>query len=356
MGDYKMYDTSKSQMWKEIFEQPQAVENAVKFNMETIKSIAAEVKKRKINTVVFAARGSSEHACQVGKYLFEIYCGMTASIASPSVITSYEVIPDYSNILLIGVSQSGGAQDVYETMKACENQGGVCVSITNVRDSLMTRVGSYYMNCECGPELSVTAAKSYITQLAIISALAAYISDNNDFIDEILHLKEIVSESLLIEDQIRKIIPLYRNASNILIFGRGLLYALGLETELKIQETSYLDARCYASSDYQHGPIAATRRFIPTIFFIADNHTNDSIISLYNRLKKEYKIFSTVVTNNKNLIKDADEIIELPTNHEGLKAVFSCTVFSQMFSCLLSIARGYNPDAPEGVSKKTVTR
>ena len=48
---------------------------------------------------------------------------------------------------------------------------------------------------------------------------------------------------------------------------------LANETELKIQETSYLDARCYGSADYRHGPIATAQRFVPYLFFLADEKT-----------------------------------------------------------------------------------
>ena len=38
-----------------------------------------------------------------------------------------------------------------------------------------------------------------------------------------------------------------------------------------------------------------------------------------------------------------------------IAGVFGMVVFSQLFACLLSLARGYNPDEPIGLSKTTVT-
>ena len=152
-----MIDTSNSIFWKEIFEQPEAVANCLAANREVCKQIAAEVKERNIKTVVLVGRGSSDHANLVGRYLFEAKCGMVTSISAPSVVTAYKSAPDYSNVLMIAVSQSGGAQDIYEVMKACDEQGGICVSVTNVEGSLMTQVGKYKINNHCGPENSVTA-------------------------------------------------------------------------------------------------------------------------------------------------------------------------------------------------------
>ena len=152
-----MIDTKESVFWKEIFEQPEAVRNCLKENEPVLREIAKEVKERKIKTVVFVGRGSSDHANLVGRYLFETKCSMVASICAPSVVTAYHSNVDYSNVLMIAVSQSGGARDIYEVMKHCDEQGGVCVCVTNVEGSLMTQAGKYQVRNHCGPERSVTA-------------------------------------------------------------------------------------------------------------------------------------------------------------------------------------------------------
>ena len=65
-----------------------------------------------------------------------------------------------------------------------------------------------------------------------------------------------------IEEQVKKSIPLFRNVQDILLLGRGFGYAVANETELKIMEASYTNAKAYSSCDYPHGPIATTKRFI----------------------------------------------------------------------------------------------
>lgn len=350
-----MNSLNESKLWKEIHQQADCIDACLKKNTPILKEIANVVKQRQIKNIVFVARGSSDHAAQVAKYVFEMYTHFLTNIATPSIITCYNGKVNYKDSLVIGISQSGGARDVYEVMKKCINDGGICVSITNEPNCLMSTIGDYRLNNECGEETSITAAKSYITQLTILIALAAYISNEPKLVDLLPELSSIVKESYRLEDQVKAIIPLYRNTEHLLIFGRGLLYGLAQETELKIQETSYLDARCYAASDYQHGPIATALRFVPALFFIADTPTNESILLLHKRLKKEKHIFSTVISNQKEITDLGDSSILIPSDYDGLKAVFSCAVISQMFACLLSISRGYNPDSPDGVSKHTVT-
>ncbi|MBC8584768.1 SIS domain-containing protein [Youxingia wuxianensis] len=351
-----MIDTSASIFWREIFQQPTAVRDCLKANREIFQEIAAEVKRRGIKTVVFVGRGSSDHANLVGRYLFETRCGMIGSICAPSVVTAYKSDIDYSNVLMIAVSQSGGAQDIYQVMKQCDEQGGLCVSVTNVEGSLMTQAGKYKINNHCGPEMSITAGKSYLTQVTIVTALAAYISQDPELLQVLDELEEIVETSLkVLEPQVRDVVRFYRNTEHMILSGRGLMDALANEVELKIQETSYLDARCYGSADYRHGPIATAMRFVPYMFFIADEKTNYCAIDLLKRLKEETHIWCTVVSNKPEIAQMGDTSVVLPENCDGIRGVFAGAIVGQMFSCLCSLSRGFNPDSPKGVSKKTVT-
>lgn len=350
-----MSTLEESKLWLEIHQQPEAIRDSLRINRPILRDIAREVYHRQITTVVLVGRGSSDHANLVARFLFEIHTPMIVSIGAPSVITAYHGKVDYAKVLMIGVSQSGGAKDVFEMMDACHRQGGLVVSITNERDCLMNTTGSYQINNECGTETSITAAKSYMTQITLLSALVAEISGDEKLLAEIDRIADTVEDALGLQDQVEAIIPTFRDVPKIMLFGRGLLSALTMETELKIQETCYLDARAYASSDYRHGPIASTELFIPTIFFIADHQTDYCPLDLFARLKREYQIIACVVTNKPELVPDADFTIILPSLCDGLRAVFACAVISQMFACLLSIARGYDPDNPVGVSKNTVT-
>ncbi len=348
-------DTSSSLLWSEIHEQADCIEACLQENRPKLEEVARLVRERGVRTVMFAARGSSEHAAQVGRYLFEAYTGMLSTIALPSTVTCYGAGADLSETLVVGISQSGGAQDCYAVMRKCVADGGTCVSITNEPGSLMASIGDIRMNNACGPELSITAAKSYMTQLALVVGLAAYISDNRELHDALNDAARVVRASYGLEDQVRSVIPVYRNSSHMLVLGRGLLYGLATETELKVQETSYFDARAYAASDYQHGPIATAERFVPMLFFIADKQTNESVVELLDRLHAEHKIFATVVSNDPAIAERGEQQIIVPGEFDGIRAVFCCAVISQMFACLLSLSRGYDPDHPEGVSKHTVT-
>lgn len=351
-----MASIKESNMYREIHDQHRHVADCLRLNDATLEKIANEVKRRNIKQVVLVGRGSSDHANLVGRYAFEIYTDMIASIATPSIVTQYQGKSDYSNCLVIGISQCGEAQDVYEVLKRCQDQGGIAVSITNVRECLMSTIKDYYMNLECGEEKSFTACKSYMTQMTLLLGLVAKISDNEELKQALEQAPAVIEKCYGIEEQIRGILPMYRNATHITLYGRGLLYALANEAELKIIESAYLDARCYACSDYYHGPISNTNRFMHNIFYAADTMTNDSTMELHNKLRSEKNIYTLLVTNREDLAVQADHAIRLPEECDGILGVYGCAIYSQLFACLIAIERGYNPDFPVGLSKVTVTR
>ena len=68
-------------MQSEIYEQPQAVAQAVERNVMQITALVAALREREIRHVVIAARGTSDHAATYAKYLLEITCGVPVSLS-----------------------------------------------------------------------------------------------------------------------------------------------------------------------------------------------------------------------------------------------------------------------------------
>ncbi|MCI5773645.1 MAG: SIS domain-containing protein [Erysipelotrichaceae bacterium] len=344
-----------SNMWDEIHQENELIPYSIQKNKDKLNKIASEVLERNIKKAIFVGRGSSEHALQAARLFFEIECNMTVEIYNPSVISRYHANVNLKDYLVVGISQCGEAQDVWDVLQTALKQGALVVSITNADNALMNNIEKYYLNLEVGKELSFTAAKSYLAQLALMLELGAIISKNTKLIDSIENCGMLIAKCYGIEQDIRNCISLFRNVSDITLIGRGYSYAIALEAELKIQEASYTNARAYSSADYQHGPISTTNRYTPFIFYLTDEKTDESTISLINKLKKNFNISSLVVTNKEKYLNLGDYGILLPSEAEGYLSMFSNAIFSQMFACILSFARGHHPDKPYGLSKVTVT-
>jgi len=347
-------DHTETLMWKEIFQQPQAIRDAIDRNFMELQTIAQEACKRQIKHLVFIGRGSSEHACFIAKYVAEIHTELHVSMVQPSIFTAYHGKVNYGDALVVALSQSGGAKDVAKVLLACQAQGALTVTLTNVRGSVLSDMGDVNLNNECGPELCVTATKSFMTQLVFLIALINAVSPSKALTEFLNQADQFANQALALSDQIQKQVPLFADHDHMMIFGRGLGFAMGLEAELKIQETCTLDARCYATSDYVHGPIVTADPKVPALFYAFDDATNTDVIELLEKLHREKGIPTLVITNQAE-VADHHRSILIDTQDEPLNGVLIGMMLSQMLACQMSLRRGYNPDAPVGVTKNTVT-
>lgn len=342
-------------MYKEIHEQVSVLPLAIKKNHKYFQEIAETVRVRNIKEIVLVARGSSEHACLIAKYFAEIHTKLRVTMVQPSIITAYNGKVDYSNTLCIGVSQSGGAKDVIRVLEYCKDQGAETVTITNVLGSELSKVGDININNECGKEYCVTATKSFLTQVVILMFIIATIAEDKGLQKIISNFDKSIEEALTYEEQVERFVPMFKDQEGLLIFARGIQFAMGLEIELKFQETCTIDARCYASSDFRHGPIVTSNaNKYPALFYIADEHTNKDVIELVDDLHHSKNVPVLVFTDLEEVAKKYHSIL-IDSNNNYLNSLIINLVLSQLLAFMCSVARGYNPDAPIGVTKNTVT-
>src|SRR4051812_13237854 len=107
-------------MEREIREQPEALARVAAPYYQRLR---AAVSDRKIEMVLLAARGSSDHAALYARYLIEIHLGIPVSLAAPSVLTRYGRRVQYRKALAVGISQSGAAPDVAEILAMMRLEG-----------------------------------------------------------------------------------------------------------------------------------------------------------------------------------------------------------------------------------------
>ena len=115
----------------EIREQPSILASVIGENEAVATEIVKAAKAKGVAGIYFAARGTSDHACIYAQYLFGILAGLPCTLGTPSVFTKYGAHIDLSKYLVVGVSQSGKAEDVLEVLKSAKADGAVTVAVTN---------------------------------------------------------------------------------------------------------------------------------------------------------------------------------------------------------------------------------
>ncbi len=342
-------------MWEEIMQQPKILERCGVTNERIIHEIVEVLKISNIHSIVIAARGTSDHAGIYAKYVIECCLGIPVSLAAPSVVTVYGKRMSFKNCLVIGISQSGKAADVLEVLREANRSGGVTVSITNYLDSPLALESRFHLYTDAGIEESVAATKTFTSQMYLIARLTAVWSNDSSMESELDRVPTKVLSTIQTLGDIKEKVQRYRYMNECFVLSRGINYPIALEAALKIQETTYVRAKGYATSDFYHGPFAMIEKDTPVILYAPEGPCLKYASEMVKKLK-EIKAELIIVSNNSSIVEAANTSFDIPETDNDIISPFFNIVVGQIFACQLAIAKGLNPDMPRGLNKVTITK
>ena len=349
-GEQKM-----SLMWQEINEQPIALEKSKNINVEIILNIVRMIQNKDIKVVFIAARGSSDNAGVFSKYIIEYLTGIPVVLSAPSIMTIYHKKVNFSDSLIIGISQSGEALDVLEVIKEANKQDAVTIGITNFENSKVAEASKFHLFLNTGVEKSVAATKTFTAQLYLMAWLVAEWTKNDRLKKELEIVPDKMDWLLNSENGIEKCAYNYKTMENCFVLSRGINYSIAMETALKIQETSNVYAIAHATSDFYHGPIAMINEYDPIILFAPDGPCFEDIAKMGRKLKKR-KTPVISISNRMEASEFSDCILKIPSVTNDIISSFYNITVAQLFACQLSLSKGLNPDLPKGLKKVTITK
>ncbi len=344
-----------TKMWEEIMEQPLVLKKTIETNSKIIDELIKELQTREISTVIIAARGTSDHAAVYAKYAIETLVGIPVSLAAPSVVTMYNKRINMKNCFVMGISQSGKAADVIEVVKSAAEQGAVTMSVTNFVDSPLAEASKFHLFCDTGVEKSVAATKTFTSTVYLLINFIAKWAQNTELQEELKSVPDIMNRLFDKADHLDEIVTKYRFMQECFVLARGINYSIALEAALKIQETTYIRAKAFATSDFHHGPFAMLERDMPVIVYAPAGPSLKDITEMVNKVK-DSEADILIVSNNKELLGMGNSSIEIPENLSDYVSPLINVVVAQMFAGKLSVLKGLNPDSPRGLNKVTITR
>jgi glucosamine--fructose-6-phosphate aminotransferase (isomerizing) len=162
----------------EILEQPVVIERLVRQQRRPLERLAAQLRRRQVEHVVIAARGTSDHAAVYAQYVLGIRNRLPVALAAPSIVSLYGVAPSFERSLVVGISQSGASPDVVAVIAAAREQGRPTLAVTNEPESELATTAETVVDLEAGPELGLAATKTYTAELAAVAALSAALLDD----------------------------------------------------------------------------------------------------------------------------------------------------------------------------------
>ena len=352
---------------KEIAEQPQtwidtlsgraaAGSNAIRFEGELLPAAGPQAIRR----IVMVSAGASWISSLIGKFMIEELSGVPAEV-DYSAEFRYRRPPIDERTMMIAVSQSGETADTLAALEEGRRHGCHLLAITNTVDSSIARKADAQLYTRCGPEISVTTTKCFLTQIEAFYLFAIHLAARLGRLSERevnamlqpafaipAQIKEVLEKR---ERQIERVARKYGKARDFLYLGRGINYPVALEGALKLKEISYIHAEGYSAGEMKHGPIALIDEEMPVVVIIPrDNVYEKTLSNLREVESRNGRIIAVTDYPTPELAEIAWDIIEVPTTHRMLMPVLT-TVPLQLLAYHIAVYRGTDVDQPRNLAK-----
>ena len=353
-------------MLKEIHEQPKAILDTYRGRMIANEGIIKMAgvddhieKFLNADRIIIAACGTSWHAGLVAEYLFEDIARIPVEVEYASEFRYRNPIITEKDIV-IAISQSGETADTLAAIKLAKSKGAFVFGVCNVVGSSIARETHAGAYTHAGPEIGVASTKAFTTQITVLSLIALKLgkakgtiskSAFHSYLQTMQLIPNKVEELLKIDEQVKHIASVYKDATNCLYLGRGFNFPVALEGALKLKEISYIHAEGYPAAEMKHGPIALIDENMP-IFVIATSKGHyDKVVSNIQEIKSRAGKIIAVVTEGDEIVKEiADHVIEIPETEEAFTPLLT-TIPLQLLSYHIAVMLGKNVDQPRNLAK-----
>ncbi len=349
-------------MIKEIYDQPQALEDTLRTAMTDFTKLLGEDEKalRKLKNIHIIACGTAYHAGLVGKYYLEQLAGIPTSVDLASEY-KYRTIPPFENTLAIAISQSGETIDTIGAIKKAKKLGFETLAICNVLGSTLTRECGGTFFTHCGPEISVASTKAFTSQITALFSLAACLGranghtsqiDFEKYAKELVHLPKDMAQTVKMEYDVRHLTRKIYKADRFIFLGRNVNFPIALEGALKLKEVSYRSAEGFAAGEIKHGPISVIDKGTPVFMLMPDDDLFEKMLSTCQecRARGAYVVAITTQRGVKQAKNVADQVFTVPQTNPLLQPILNIVPL-QFLAYWIAKRLGCDIDQPRNLAK-----
>jgi glucosamine--fructose-6-phosphate aminotransferase (isomerizing) len=352
-------------MLKEIFEQPESVENTFRGHLLDDEGTArvsglnlSDDDWTQIDRIIITACGTSWHSGLIGEYLLEELARIPTEVEYASEFRYRNPVVD-KRTLVIGISQSGETADTLAAIREAKLRGARTVGIVNVVGSSIAREVDGGLYLHAGPEIGVASTKAFTSQVAALTLITLRLArlrnlgilQGRHIIDAIRKIPDQIREILSRAHEIEALAEQYAHSTNALYLGRGVNFPVALEGALKLKEISYIHAEGYPAAEMKHGPIALIDENMPVVFIAPKDAVYSKIVSNIEEVKaRGGKVIAIVNECDDQMARLADFCFEIPQTLTMLTPLLT-VIPLQLFSYYVAVRRGCNVDQPRNLAK-----
>ena len=352
-------------MYKEIREQPSSLRDVMRGRLleeEGGSRLGGLAKAEKdllaADRIVITACGTSWHAGLIGAYMLEELARIPVTVEYASEFRYRNAVLT-PGTLVLGISQSGETADTLAALREARRRGCRTMGIVNVVGSSVAAETDFGVYLHAGPEIGVASTKAFSSQIVALALFTLYLArrrtmsilDGREIVRALRELPDQVEEALEVDDQIRKLARVYRDAPNFLYLGRGYQFPVALEGALKMKEVSYIHAQGYPAAEMKHGPIALIDENMPVVVLAPRDAVYAKTLSNIEEVRARHgRVIAVVNDRNDEVTAHADERIVVPPTIPALMPVLA-TVPLQLLAYHVAVLRGCDVDQPRNLAK-----
>lgn len=303
--------------------------------------------------------GTAFHAALLGKKFVERLAGIPVQVEIASEFRYGDPMLHSGDSLMV-ISQSGETADTIAALRLAKSRNCRTIAVCNVIGSTIARDAETVLFTYAGPEISVAATKSYLTQLAVLYLTALDLAekrgtmseqDVHKRIDELFALPGKMQQILDHREQIQCFASKAFSVRHVFFIGRGIDYALSMEAALKLKEISYIHSEAYAAGELKHGTIA----LIEEGSLVVALATQPALIKKTSSNMEEVRVRGAhvlAVTNGESeeAAAHSDEQWAFPQVEETLTP-FVAILPMQLIAYYMAVQKGCSVDRPRNLAK-----
>jgi glucosamine--fructose-6-phosphate aminotransferase (isomerizing) len=352
-------------MLKEIFEQPEAIENAFRGRIIESEGVSklgglepVLERLKNIKKLVIVSCGTSYYAGLLGRYIFESLSELHVEVEVASEFR-YRKLKMNENTAVLALSQSGETADTIAAIREAKRKGALILGVVNVVGSAIAQITDAGVYNHAGPEFGVASTKIYTSQLVVLALMALLIgryqglsfTEGSAVIQSIKKLPRQVKKILTDIEHIKKIAQEYSQYKDFLFIGRQHNYPTAMEGALKLKEISYIHAEGYPAGEMKHGPISLIDENFPTVAIVSQDCTFEKMLSNIQEIKARNGRILAVASQGSSRIADVcDEVIWVPETLPILQPILNIVPL-QLFAYFIARSKGCDIDKPRTLAK-----
>jgi len=352
-------------MLKEIFEQPQTIENTMRGRLVTEEGFSklgglnlTKTEMLELEHIIITACGTSWHSALIGKLMIEDLARIPVDVEYASEFRYRNPIVDDKTLCVV-ISQSGETADTLAAMREAKRRGAKTLGLVNVVGSTMAREDDGGIYLHAGPEIGVASTKAFTSQVIALTLLTLKLArlrnlsveKGREIAQAMERLPQQVQAILDGAGAIETIAARFRDATNFLYLGRGYNFPVALEGALKLKEISYIHAEGYPAAEMKHGPIALIDENMPVVFIAPHDSVFDKVVSNISEVKaRGGRVIVITSRDEPSLEGKIDFEIRIPETIDMLYPVLA-VIPLQLLAYYIAEKRGLNVDQPRNLAK-----